>query len=127
MIPLVLQLASLVGILIYFAVIFCLLKRQFLLLKYTLMWIFSGLVMAIVVIFPGLLEKFSELVGISTPSNALFAALIFIILLILMSLTSIISGLSTTNIKLIQSVALLEKRVRDLENTQTVAKQQKIV
>jgi len=125
MVPLMLQEVSLIGILIFFAAIFYLLKKKVLLLKYTLMWLFSGLVMAVVVIFPGLLNKFSMLVGIKTPSNALFAALIFIILLILMSLTSIISGLSVTNIKLAQSVALLEKRVRDLENMPTDMKQQK--
>jgi len=125
MVPLMLQEVSLIGILIFFAASFYLLKKKVLLLKYTLMWLFSGLVMAVVVIFPGLLNKFSMLVGIKTPSNALFAALIFIILLILMSLTSIISGLSVTNIKLAQSVALLEKRVRDLENMPTDMKQQK--
>jgi len=125
MVPLMLQEVSLIGILIFFAVVFYLLKKKVLMTKYTLMWIFSGLVMAIVVIFPGLLKKFSMLVGISTPSNALFAALIFIILLILISLTSIISGLSATNIKLVQSVALLEKRIRELEKMPEDMKRQK--
>mgnify|MGYP001415309322 CR=1 FL=1 len=125
MVPLMLQEVSLIGILIFFAAIFYLLKKKVLLLKYTLMWIFSGLIMALVVIFPGLLNKFSMLVSIKTPSNALFAALIFMILMILISLTSIISGLSATNIKLIQSVGLLEKRVRELENMPTDIKQQK--
>jgi len=122
MVPFMLQLNALLGILIYFAIIFYLLNKKALMLKYTLMWIFSGIIMAVMVIFPSLLKQFSLLVGISTPSNALFAAILFFILLILMSLTSIISHLNEKNIKLIQSVAILEKRVRDLENMQTRAK-----
>lgn len=117
MIPFMLQIASLVGILFYFTVIFYLLKRKMLNLKYTLMWLFSGAVMAIIVIFPTILKSFSLLVGIKTPSNALFAAILFFILLILMSLTSIISGLNEKNNRLTQSIGLLEKRVRELEDS----------
>ncbi len=119
MVPVLLQMTILVGILFYFAAIFYLLKKKALTLKYTLMWIFSGIIMAIIAVFPILLKKLSILVGISTPSNALFAVILFVILLILMSLTSIISGLNEKNVKLTQSVGLLEKRVRELENIQT--------
>lgn len=110
-----LQIFFLIGILFYFAAIFYLLKSKVLNLKYALMWLFSGAIMAVIVVFPIILKKFSVLVGISTPSNALFAAIIFFILLILMSLTSIISGLNEKNNKLTQSLGLLEKRVRELE------------
>ena len=127
MVPFMLRVNALLGIIFYFAIIFYLLKKKALMLKYTLLWIFSGIIMAIMLLFPALLKKFSLLIGISTPSNALFAAILFFILLILMSLTSIISRLNEKNIKLIQSVAILEKRVRELENMQTktnVAKDQ---
>ena len=119
MVPVSLQMIVIIGILFYFAVIFYLLKKKTLALKYTLMWILAGIFMAIIAVFPTLLKKLSILIGIETPSNALFAVLLFVILLILMSLTSIISGLNKMNVKLIQAVALLEKRVRDLEKIQT--------
>ncbi len=119
MVPVSLQMIVIIGIMFYFAVIFYLLKKKTLALKYTLMWIFAGIIMAIIAVFPVLLKKLSILVGFETPSNALFAVLLFVILLILISLTSIISGLNKMNVKLIQAVALLEKRVRDLEKTQT--------
>jgi len=119
MVPVSLQMIVIIGIIFYFAVIFYLLKKKTLALKYTLMWIFAGIIMAIIAVFPTLLKKLSILIGIETPSNALFAVLLFVILLILMSLTSIISGLNKMNVKLIQAVALLEKRVRDLEKIQT--------
>lgn len=115
MVPVLLQTTALIGIVFYFAAIFYLLKKKALTLKYTLMWILLGVIMVVIAIFPALLKKLSILVGISTPSNALFAVILFAILLILMALTSIISGLNEKNIKLIQSVALLEKRVRELE------------
>jgi len=115
MVPILLQIAALVGIALYFAAIFYLLYKRTLALKYTLMWILFGIIMAVIAVFPELLARFADMVGISTPSNALFAAILFAILLILVALTSIISGLNDKNTRLVQSLALLEKRVRDLE------------
>ncbi len=118
MVPHLLQTSALVGIALYFAAIFYLLHKKTLALKYTLMWILAGLVMAVIAVFPGILTRFAGMVGISTPSNALFAAILFAILLILIALTSIISGLNDKTTKLVQSMAILEKRVRDLEDAQ---------
>jgi len=116
MVPVLLQTVSLVGILLYFSVIIYLLKKKVLTLNYTLLWIFSGALMAMIVIYPTILINISELVGISTPSNALFAVIFFFVLLILMSVTSIISSLNDKNQRLIQSMGILEKRVREIEN-----------
>lgn len=116
MVPHLLQISALVGIALYFAAIFYLLRKKTLALKYTLMWILAGLLMAVMAVFPGILTRFAGMVGISTPSNALFAAVLFAILLILIALTSIISGLNDKMTRLVQSMAILEKRVRDLEN-----------
>ncbi len=116
MVPKLLQTSALVGIVFYFAAIYYLLRKKTLALKYTLMWILAGLLMAVTAMFPGILTRFAGLVGISTPSNALFAAILFAILLILIALTSIISSLNDKTTKLVQSIAILEKRVRDLEN-----------
>lgn len=115
MVPILLQIAALAGVTLYFAAILYLLHKRTLALKYTLMWILFGILMAVIAVFPELLARFAGLVGISTPSNALFAAILFAILLILIALTSIISGLNDKNTRLVQSLALLEKRVRDLE------------
>lgn len=83
--------------------------------KYTLLWLASGFIMLILVVFPQLLQFFARLVGIADPMNALFSVVFFCIIMILMALTAIVSKQNNRNKDLVQSVALLEKRVRELE------------
>ena len=116
MITTTLRAAMLIAIVIYFVLLLHLLKKKSLNLKYTLLWIFSGFLMLLLAVFPQLLNWFSGLVGIYEPTNALFAIIIFCNIIILMSLTSIVSKMNEKNKRLIQSIALLEKRIRELEN-----------
>lgn len=111
-----LRVLLLIVVCIYFIMVFCLLRRKTLNLKYTLLWLASGSVMLILALFPQLLQSFASLVGIYDPMNALFSLIIFCILIILMSLTAIVSKLNRKTKTLIQALALLEKRVRDSED-----------
>ena len=102
-------------VVIYFLLILHFMKKKMLSLKYSLLWLFSGFVMGILVLFPGLLDAFVKAVGIETPMYGLFVFAIFFILVIAMSLTAIVSK-QTERIKdLAQDNAVLEKRVRELE------------
>ena len=105
----------LVAVALYFLIVFRLLKRKNLNLKYTLLWLFSGIVMLVLALFPQILSWVSELVGIYTPTNALFAFTFFCVIIILMSLTAIVSKLNEKSKRLIQSLALMDKRIRELE------------
>lgn len=115
MITMRLQIAMLLAVVLYFVLVFHLLKRKSLNLKYTLLWLFSGVVMLLLAAFPHVLSVFAAIVGIYEPTNALFAVIFFCIIIILMSLTAIVSKLNEKSKRLIQSIALLEKRIRDLE------------
>ena len=110
-----LRIFLLAAICIYFVTMFQLLKHRALNLKYTLLWLVSGFVMLIMALFPRLLELFAVLVGIDDPMNALFSVVSFCIIIILMSLTAIVSRQNEKSKTLIQSIALLEKRIQDLE------------
>lgn len=110
-----LRLILLIVVCIYFVIVFQLLKRKTLNLKYTLLWLASGFIMLILVVFPQFLQLLAKVVGIYDPMNALFSMALFCIIIILMSLTAIVSKLNEKMKTLIQSLALLEKRVRDLE------------
>jgi len=57
----------------------------------------------------------AKLLGIRTPSNAIFIVEALFSMLIILSLTSIVSLQMLRIRKLTQTQALLEKRVRDLE------------
>lgn len=110
-----LQIAMLLGIVVYFFLLFRLLKKKSLNLKYTLLWILSGVVMLIFALFPVLLSLVAEAVGIYEPTNALFAIMFFCVIIILMSLTAIVSKMNDRIIRLTQTLALLEKRIVELE------------
>ena len=110
-----LQLFLLVALAGYFCTLFVLLKKKELHLKYTLLWILWGFVMLLVVLFPDVLFAISEFVGITTPSNAAFAMMLFCMLVLLMMLTAIVSQRKREIKRLTQSIAILEKRVRELE------------
>jgi len=111
-----LRILLLIAVCVYFILVFQLLKRKMLNLKYTLLWMASGFVMLILVLFPQLLQSFASFVGIFDPMNALFSMAFFCVIIILMSLTAIVSKLNEKTKTLIQTMALLEKRVRDMEN-----------
>ncbi len=109
------QLSMLAALAVYTLVLLLMLRRKRLTLRYALLWIFSDVLMLILAIFPRILPWFAGLVGIYDHTNALFATVFFCLILILMSLTSAISGLNEKVKTMAQSNALLEKRLRELE------------
>lgn len=117
------QIIMLLAVLCYFVLLIFLLRKKMLNLKYGLLWIFSGVLMLILAIFPGILNSFSRLVGIASPTNALFAVILFCVMIILMSLTAIVSGLNNKVKRLAQAIALLENRLRAVE---TAEKREKV-
>ena len=105
----------LIAILIYFILLVVMLRQKRLNLRYTLLWLFSGVLMLVLSIFPQLLNGVTRLMGIQLQSNALFAILFFCMLIILVSMTSIISRQNESIKQLVQHIALLEKRIREME------------
>ena len=84
------------------------LRKQKLDLKYCLVWIFALLGIAVLCIFPVLLDKISVLLGIGVPVNALFLVCIVFLVCICISLTVVVSRLSDRLRKLTQNIAILE-------------------
>lgn len=112
---LTLRIVLITGVLFYFVILINLLKKNLLALKYTLLWILTGIVMGVLVLFPGLLERVIILIGIELPVNGLFAFGIGFIIIILMALTSIVSRQGEKIRILTQQTALLEKEIRESE------------
>ena len=117
-----LQIVILIAVLIYFIVLFSLLKKKMLSLKYTLLWLLSGGIMLIIALFPGLLGVLTEAIGIQVPTNALFAILSFCGIIIMITLTAIVSKQSERIKRLTQSVAMMEKRIRKMERESSTEK-----
>ena len=108
-----LQVVLILAVILYFILLFVLLKENRLILKYSLLWIFSGALMLILALFPGLLTELAHLVGVYDPVNALFAVIAFCAILVMVSLTSIVSTQNEKIKRLVQQIAILEKEGHD--------------
>lgn len=115
MIPQKLQIVLIVAIVFYFIIILHFLKNKALELKYSLIWLVAGGVMLVLVAFPELMLIIIRLLGIQSSMNGLYIALISFIIMILMTLTSIVSRHAYKTKTLIQEIAIMEKRIRELE------------
>ena len=109
------QTFALIAVAFFFGILIYLLKQHKFALKYSILWIISGLVMLILAVFPQLLDSFARLIGVYSTVNALFAALLFCGMALLVSLTAIVSKEKQEIVRLVQETALLEKRLRELE------------
>lgn len=116
MLPTMLRTTLIIGMLCYFILLLIFLKRKALLLKYALLWIIAGVFLVLMVIFPELLTWIKEIFGMISNMNALFVMVMGFVVMILMALTSIASRQAVRIRTLVQTNAILEKRVRELEN-----------
>ena len=110
----------LIGVLIYILIIGVLMKKGKMNLKHSLVWFLTGIVMLICAAFPGIIRAFAELIGVYSEVNVVFFLGVCFLLIIILSLTSIVSLQSERIRALTQTQALLEKRVRDLEEKNEV-------
>lgn len=115
MIPDQLRISLICALVIYFALILLFLKRRDISLKYTLLWLFAGAFMGILVIWPETLAKIIAIIGIESNMNGLFILAVAFVIVILMSITSIVSKQSDKIRSLTQTIAMMEKRIRELE------------
>ena len=115
-IPKRLTIVLIIVIVAYFTIILSLLKHKKLNMKYTLLWLFTGVAFLILVLRPEILVWFLRMIGIVGTMNGLFLVLIGFLIMLVLSLTSIASRQANRITKLIQTQGLLEKRVRELED-----------
>lgn len=115
MIPSTLRISLIIVVIIYFVLVLLLLKKKSISLKYTLLWLIAGSVMGIMVIWPQTLVIAIRLIGIEDNMNGLFVFSIGFLIAIAMALTSIVSKQSEKIRSLVQTIAMLEKRIREIE------------
>ena len=102
---------------LYFTGLFFSLAKKYLLIKHTLVWLFAGLMMTILVFFPDMLQSISNLLGIYSGTNLLFAAAIGFILLIIIYLAHVAMKVTETNRRLVQEVALLAEKLDEYKTS----------
>ena len=112
-----LQLYMILGAVILLAVIFCLLKRGLMSVKYSLLWLLLAVCLVIAAAVPYTVFVLRDLLDIQVPVNLIFLLMFCFVLVVLLSLSVAITQLAEKCKQLTQANAILEKRVRDLEDT----------
>ena len=111
-----LRILLILGAIALFGMIVWLIKNKKIEVKYSIIWLAFSATMILFAVFPYLVLVLGDLSGVANPVNFIFMTLFVFILLILLSVSAVISGFSTKIKRLAQANALLEKRVRELEN-----------
>ena len=85
--------------------------------KYVYLWSILSLGVLVLAIYPKLALKAASLLGFETAANLLLSIATFILLLSSIAMSVDLSRRQRHEEELIQNIALLEKRVRDLEDS----------
>lgn len=110
-----LQLYMLFGALVLLAVIFVLLKKGIMAVKYSLLWLGLSVVLVVFAACPYVVFVLRDLLDIEMPVNLVFLLMFCFVLVVLLSLSITCSQLAEKSRRLVQANALLEQRVRALE------------
>ncbi len=110
-----LQIELLLGSVCLLAIIFTMLKKNLLSVKYSLLWLFFAAVLILFAAVPYVVFVLRDILNIEIPVNLVFVLLFCFVLLVLLSVSVAISQLAEKTKRMAQSNALLEKRVRELE------------
>jgi hypothetical protein len=85
--------------------------------RYALLWLATAGVILFFAVWRSGLHNLSKALGIAYPPNALFVLAILFVLVLLLHFSTVISKLSDRSTLLTQRLALLEERLRELEDT----------
>lgn len=125
MIPVTLRIVLIIAVIIYFTIVLIFLKNKTLELRYTLLWLVAGVVLAILVAWPQLLSRCVALIGIQSNMNGLFVMAFAFVIMIMMSLTSIVSKQANKIKILVQEMAIMDRRIRELEKDKELLESEK--
>ena len=108
-----LRLGLIIVALILLVFIAIVLKKNKMPVKYSMVWIFSSLLILLIALIPNIFIKISELIGFVAMSNMVIGIFIFILLIITLALTIIVSDQRKKITLLIQEISLLKEKVND--------------
>ena len=98
------------------ATIFFFLKKGYMSVKYSLLWLALAVGLVVAAVCPYLVYVLRDILDIEMPVNLVFLLMFCFVLVVLLSLSIAISQLADKCKRLSQANAILEKRVRDLED-----------
>jgi len=93
-----------------------LIRRNRLELKYALSWMIVAMIILVIDIFPVVMDKLALFLGIASPMNMMFFMGLLFALVIILTLTVAVSIAAGSVKRLTQKIALLEKKIENLES-----------
>lgn len=112
------QMYFILGAICLLLLIIWFLKKGVLCVKYSLLWLACGGALLLFALVPYLVYVIRDILDMVMPSNVVFLLLFGFVLLVLLSLSVGISELAEKSKRQTQSIALLELRLRALEDAQ---------
>jgi hypothetical protein len=110
---------GLIGSSVTLGLLFEMLRRRQLREKYAVFWAVVAIATLVIAVFPGLLAKASNSLGVSVPSNLLFFAASMVLFVISVQHSSELGRLEERNRTLAEEVALIKVRLATLEAAQS--------
>ncbi len=92
-----------------------LLRRGILRERFAVLWLFVAGLLVLLAVFPAILEWAADVVGVEVPSNLLFVAGGFVLLVVSVQLSYEVSALDAKSRRLAEEIALLRFQVDDLD------------
>ena len=103
-------LVSLIATIVLLLLVLELVRRRRLQERYSLLWLATGLTLFLLAAWSSLLNKLADIMGIRTPSNALFVVAAGFFLAVLLHFSLAMSRLTEQNSRLAQRLAMMEER-----------------
>lgn len=103
-----------VSIIIY---LFEKIRKQKYIVKFSMPWFLTFLIIIILAIFPSLIDKIAFVLGIKEPTNAIFFIAICILVNNIINLSFSISESKKQSIRMAQEIALLKKDIFEMNGT----------
>jgi hypothetical protein len=115
------QLFAAVAAIVLLGVVIELIRSRRLRERYALLWLATAGVILVFAAWRSGLHRLSDALGIAYPPNALFVLAMLFVLVLLLHFSTVISKLSDRSTLLTQRLALMEERLRELEDRPTSA------
>jgi hypothetical protein len=112
------QVVAVIGAVALLFIVLELVRRRRLMERYALLWMLSAVVILGLAVWQDALEQLANAMGIVAAPNALFFVAVAFILLLLLHFSAAMSRLSDQSKVIAQRHAILEQRVRELEESQ---------
>jgi len=111
-----------IAVIFFVVIIINSIRKDNISIKYSLVWLASGLITIIILLVPNVLETISNLLGFKLVSNMIYMLAILILLMISFCFTIIVSRQTKKIRLLVQEISLLKERVELLEENSTKKK-----